>query len=75
MPIIIFIFDTTHNIQLSYDYKYITLITYLHHMAKLHMLNVKWWIRNELRNQEFTIHYNKKCPYMLSDFTRFWVNS
>jgi hypothetical protein len=44
MLIIISIFDTTHNIQLGYEYKYITLITYLHHMAKLHMLNVKWWI-------------------------------
>jgi hypothetical protein len=33
MPIIISIFDTTHNIQLGYDYKYITLITYLHHMV------------------------------------------
>jgi len=21
------------------------------------------------------IHYNKRCPYTLSDFTRFWMNS
>jgi len=43
MPIIIYIFDLTHNIQLGYNYNYVNLITYLHHMAKLHMLNVKWW--------------------------------
>jgi len=31
--------------------------------------------RNELGNQELTTHYNKRCPYMPSDFIRFWVNS
>ncbi len=33
MPIIIYIFDIIHNMQLSYDYNYINLITYLHHVA------------------------------------------
>jgi hypothetical protein len=36
MSIIIYIFDIIHNIKLSYDYNYINLITYLHHVAKLH---------------------------------------
>jgi hypothetical protein len=27
----------------SYDYNYVNLITYWHHVAKLHILNVKWW--------------------------------
>jgi hypothetical protein len=40
MPIIIYIFNVTHNIG-GYAYNYINLITYLYHMAKLHMLNVK----------------------------------
>jgi hypothetical protein len=35
MPIIIYIFDKTHNIQLCYDYYYVNLITYFHHMVKL----------------------------------------
>jgi len=43
MLIIIYISGIIHNIQLSYDYNYVTLITYLHHVAKLHMWNVKWW--------------------------------
>jgi cellulose synthase/poly-beta-1,6-N-acetylglucosamine synthase-like glycosyltransferase len=43
MLIIIYIFDKTHNTQLGYDYNYVNLITYLHHVEKLHMLNVKWW--------------------------------
>jgi hypothetical protein len=34
-------YDVTHNIQLGYDYNYVNLITYLHHVTKLHMLNVK----------------------------------
>jgi len=34
-------FYKIHNIQLSYDYNYVNSITYLHHVAKLHMLNVK----------------------------------
>jgi len=42
MPIIIYIFYITHNMQLGYDYNYINVITYLHNVAKLHMLNVKW---------------------------------
>ncbi len=41
MLIIIYIFDKTHNTQLGYDYNYVNLITYLHHVEKLHMLNVK----------------------------------
>jgi hypothetical protein len=43
MSIIIYIFDIIHDIQLNYDSSYVNLITYLHHVAKLHMLNVKWW--------------------------------
>jgi len=43
MLIIIYIFGITHNIQLGYDYNYVDLITYLHHMQKLHVLNIKWW--------------------------------
>jgi len=43
MLIIIYIFNIIHNIQLSYDYNSVNLIPYLHHVAKLHMLNVKWW--------------------------------
>jgi uncharacterized membrane protein YagU involved in acid resistance len=42
-PIIIYIFYIIHNIQLGYDYNYVNLITYWHYMAKLHMLNIKWW--------------------------------
>jgi len=34
MSIIIYIFDIIHNIQLSYDYNYVNLITYLRHVAK-----------------------------------------
>ncbi len=37
-----------------------------------HFAQIPWkdhWIYREC------IHYNKMCPYMLSDFTRFWVNS
>jgi hypothetical protein len=41
MSIIIYIFDIIHNIQLGYDYNYFNLITYLHHVEKLHMLIVK----------------------------------
>jgi len=41
MSIIIYIFGINYNIQLGYDYSYVNLITYLHHVAKLHMLNVK----------------------------------
>jgi len=43
MSIIIYIFDIIDDIQLNYDYNYVNLITYLHHVAKLHMFNVKWW--------------------------------
>jgi len=43
MSIIIYIFDIIHNIQLNYDYNYVNLITHLHHVEKLHMLNIKWW--------------------------------
>jgi hypothetical protein len=43
MSIVVYIFDIIHNIQLSYDYNYVNLITYLHHVAKLYMLNVKRW--------------------------------
>jgi hypothetical protein len=43
IPIIIYIFDITHNIQLSCDYNCVNVITYLHHVSKLHMLNIKWW--------------------------------
>jgi hypothetical protein len=39
--IIIYIFYLTSNVQLNYDYNYVNLITNLHHVAKLHMLNVK----------------------------------
>jgi len=42
MPIIIYNFYITHNVQLGYDYNYDNLITYSHHVAKLHMLNIKW---------------------------------
>jgi len=35
MPIIIYIFNIIHNIQLGYDYNYVHLITYIHHVAKL----------------------------------------
>jgi len=41
MPLILYIFNITHNIQLGYDY-YVNLITYLHHVEKLHLLNIKW---------------------------------
>jgi len=41
MPIIIYIFNLTDNIQLGYDYNYVNLITYLHHVTKLQVLNVK----------------------------------
>jgi hypothetical protein len=41
MPIIIYVLNITHNIQLNYQYNYVNLITYLHHLSKLHMLNVK----------------------------------
>jgi hypothetical protein len=41
MSIIIYIFDIFHNIQLRYDNNYVILITYLHHVTKLHILNVK----------------------------------
>ncbi len=54
MLIIIYIFYIIHNIQLSYDYNYVNLITCLHHVAKLHMLNVKWW------TLIFHIHYNNR---------------
>ncbi len=40
MPIIIYIFNITHKIQLNYQYNYVNLITYLYHLSKLHMLNV-----------------------------------
>jgi hypothetical protein len=43
MSIIIYIFDIIHDIQLNYDYSNVNLITYLDHVAKLHMLTVKWW--------------------------------
>jgi hypothetical protein len=43
IPIIIYIFNITHNIQLSCDYNYVNVITYLHRVLKLHMLNIKWW--------------------------------
>jgi hypothetical protein len=44
MSIIIYIsIELTIYNYLGYDYNYIKLITYLHHIAKLHMLNVKWW--------------------------------
>jgi len=43
MSIIIYIFYIIQNIELDYDYNYVNLITYLHHVAKLYMLNVKWW--------------------------------
>jgi hypothetical protein len=43
MSIIIYIFNMIHNIQLDYDYNYVILITYLHYVTKLHMLNVRWW--------------------------------
>jgi hypothetical protein len=41
MPIIIRIFYITHNVQLGYDYNCVNLIRYLHHVAKIQMLNVK----------------------------------
>ncbi len=31
------VFDITHNVQLNYDCNYVNLITYLHHVTKLHM--------------------------------------
>jgi hypothetical protein len=43
MLIIIYIFNITQNVQLGYDYNDVNLIVYLYHVAKLHMLNVKWW--------------------------------
>jgi hypothetical protein len=43
MMLTIYIFGITHNIQLGYDYNYVNLITYLHHMEKLHILNINWW--------------------------------
>jgi hypothetical protein len=36
------IFYIIKNVQLGYEYNYVNLITYLDHVAKLHMLNVKW---------------------------------
>jgi hypothetical protein len=39
---LIYIFYKTHNLQLGNEYNYVNLITYLDHVAKLHMLNVKW---------------------------------
>jgi hypothetical protein len=42
LSIIIYIFYRIHNMQLNNDYNYVNLITHLHHVAKLHMLNVKW---------------------------------
>jgi hypothetical protein len=42
--IIIHIFYIIHNRQLSYDDSYVNLITYLHQVVKLYMLDVKWWI-------------------------------
>jgi hypothetical protein len=42
MLTIIYIFNVIHNIQWGYAYNYVNLITYLYHMEKLHMLNVKW---------------------------------
>ncbi len=35
------IFYIIKNVQLGYEYNYVNLITYLDHVAKLHMLNVK----------------------------------
>jgi hypothetical protein len=37
LPIIIYIFNIIHNIQLGYDYNYFHLITNVHHVAKLHI--------------------------------------
>jgi hypothetical protein len=37
MSIIIYIFNIIRNIQLGYDYNYVHLITYVHHVAKLHI--------------------------------------
>jgi hypothetical protein len=39
--IIIHIFYIIHNRQLSYDDSYVNLITYLHQVVKLYMLDVK----------------------------------
>jgi hypothetical protein len=41
MSIIVYIIYVIHNIYLNYDYNYVNLITYLHHVEKLHVLNVK----------------------------------
>jgi hypothetical protein len=41
ISIIIYIFNLSNNVQLSYEYNYVNLIPYLYHVAKLHMLNVK----------------------------------
>jgi hypothetical protein len=32
-------------------------------------------IRGLRRGDEWTYHYNKRCFFMLNDFTRFWMNS
>jgi hypothetical protein len=37
MSIIIYIFKIIHNVELGYDYNYVNLITYLPHVAKLHV--------------------------------------
>jgi hypothetical protein len=37
------IFYITHNVQLGYDYNCVNLIRNLHRVAKIQMLNVKWW--------------------------------
>jgi len=37
MSFIIYIFNIIHNVELGYDNNYINLITYLHHVAKLHV--------------------------------------
>jgi hypothetical protein len=42
LSIINYIFYRIHNIQLNNAYNYVNLITFLHHVAKLHMLSVKW---------------------------------
>jgi hypothetical protein len=41
MSIIIYIFYIIHNTQLGYDYNYVNLITYLHHVEKITHIKCK----------------------------------
>jgi len=38
-------------------------------------MNSSTYMKNWRGWRRFCNHYNKRCPHMPSDFTRFWVNS